>query len=208
MCVSECVWHAGNNVGVEGARALVAVLPTLPRLCVLGLSCVRDLTMRTTHGYAAVNGLTLSTNVDGFSPVVSRNPILRGCGSVKWTVDVQSTGSRNTMMLLGVLGSPTPSRQYSYQDTTCYGWFSDGDVYINAQGHDQKDGFSGFSRGDRVVLSLECSQQGNINTATTTALTAAVSRGGGNEQICPNSVIITITVIVVTIIDDVGKQQC
>ena len=61
---------------VEGARALVAVLPTLPRLCVLlGLSCVPVLTMRTTHGSAAVNGLTLSTNVEGWSPVVSQNPI-------------------------------------------------------------------------------------------------------------------------------------
>ena len=49
---------------------------------------------------------------------------------------------------------------------------------IKGQGHYQKDGFRGFSSGDRVVLSLECSQQGNTNTATTTALTAAVSRGG------------------------------
>ena len=81
-------------------------------------------------------------------------------------------------MFLGVLGSPTPSRQDSFQDTTCYGWFSHGYAYIKGQPHNQNDGFSGFSSGDRVVLSLDCSQQGNTNTATTTALTAAVSRGG------------------------------
>lgn len=163
-------------MGVEGARALVTVLPTLPRLCVQGLSCVRDLTIRTTHGSAAVDGLTLSTNVNGYSTVVSENPILRGSGSVRWTVDVQSTGRDNDCMLLGVLGSHTPSRQDSCYETTCYGWTSHGYVMIKGQGHKQKDGFCGFSRGDRFVLSLECSRQGNT---TTTALTAAVSRGGG-----------------------------